>query len=339
VDARLAPTISVLLPARNAAGTLEEALGSLAAQTFEDWEAIVVDDASVDGTTDILEEWARRDRRFRLLRNLEHEGIVSSLNRAAGEARAPVLARMDADDISLPERFERQLGELRGTGAALVGCRVRYFPDDLVQGGARRYEEWLNSILSAGDHARDVFIECPVAHPTMMLRAEAFRAAGGYQDHGWPEDYDLCLRLWSAGLPIAKVPEVLFLWREHPQRASRTHPEYGLDAFYRCKAHFLRNTHLREKPALVFAAGPVGKAMARALLEEGVTLQAFVDLDPRKIGQQIYGLPVLSQPEGFSLRGKAFGLAAVGQPAGREVLRAELKAAGWIDGEDFCCVA
>src|SRR5947209_6577962 len=99
------PGLSVLIPARDASATVDEALASIQAQTFTHWEAIVVDDGSVDETPRLLEGWARRDPRFRIVRNPEPLGIVASLNRALEMASAPVVARMDADDVSLPQRF------------------------------------------------------------------------------------------------------------------------------------------------------------------------------------------------------------------------------------------
>lgn len=335
----MGPSVSILIPARNAAGTLDEALASVAGQTHPDWEALVVDDGSTDPTAEIAAGWAQRDPRFRLLRHEAPAGIVAALNRAVAEARAPVLARMDADDVSHPDRLARQLARLAQGDVHAVGCRVRYFPREQVAGGALRYEAWLNSVVSPAEHDRDIFVECPLAHPTLLVTAEALRQAGGYRPSGWAEDYDLVLRLWEAGYGMAKVPEVLFEWREGPGRTSRTQPEYSLAAMARCRAHYLRRTHLAEWPAVVFGAGPVGKSIARALLEEGAQLAAFVDLDPRKIGQTVYGVPVLSQAEGLQLRGRAFGLAAVGQPGGREELRNALRAAGWTEGVHFRCVA
>ena len=333
------PAVSVLIPARNAAATLDEALASIAAQSFEDWEAIVVDDGSTDDTPKLLETWEQRDPRFRVLRNPRQLGLVESLNRAAEAASAPVLARMDADDVSLPRRLELQLARLEVGDVDAVGCQVRYFPDEVVAGGARRYEAWLNSLTTPADHDRDIFVECPLAHPTLMLRADVFRRVGGYQNRGWGEDYDLLLRFWERGHRMAKVPEVLLHWREGPARTSRTHPDYTLDALIRCRAHYLRRTHLRDRPALIFGTGPVGKAVARALLSEGATLAGWVDLDPRKIGQVIYGARVLDQPAGLRLCGTAFGVAALGQPGARELLRGTLRDAGWKECVDFRCAA
>jgi hypothetical protein len=198
----------------------------------------------------------------------------------------------------------------------------------------------MNGLTTPEEHARDIFVECPLAHPTFMLRREVLDAVGGYRACGWPEDYDLLMRIWQRGYGLAKVPEVLLLWRESEARASRVHPDYGPDAFRRCKVHYLRETFLAGgRPALVWGAGRVGKLLARGLLAAGTALYGFVELDRRKIGQSIYGAPVLSLPEALARRGEAFGLAAVGQDGARDEIRATLQSAGWIDGQDFCCVA
>jgi glycosyltransferase involved in cell wall biosynthesis len=366
-EARMTEQISILMPARDAAATIDEAVASIVAQSYVDWELIAVDDGSQDETPAILAAWSAREPRIRVLRHDEGRGIVAALNTALAAARGPVIARMDADDISLPERLERQLGLFVAPGSWLlapgredlslpppgarsqepgaaplgaVGCRVRYFPDEAVGMGARRYEAWLNELVTPEEHARDIFVECPLAHPTFMLRRNVLETVGGYRACGWPEDYDLLLRVWQRGYAIAKVPEVLLLWRESEARASRVHPEYGPDAFRRCKVHYLRATALAGgRPALVWGAGRVGKLLAREILAAGIPLYGFVELDRRKIGQTIYGAPVFSLPEALARRGEAFGLAAVGQAGAREEIRTTLQAAGWIDGQDFCCVA
>ncbi|MFN3652982.1 MAG: glycosyltransferase [Armatimonadota bacterium] len=334
------PQLSLLIPIRNAEATVDQALGSISAQTFRDWEAILVDDGSRDDTRRLLRAWVRRDPRMRLVTHVEPRGIVESLQHALSLAAAPLLGRMDADDVSLPRRLERQVARIAEGDVAAVGCRVRYFPDETVAGGARRYETWLNSLTTPEEHDRDIFIECPLAHPTLVAQAGAVREVGGYRDPGWPEDYDLLLRLWAAGYRMAKVPEVALLWREGSRRSSRQQPQYSPEAFLRCKAHYLARTHLAEgRKPLIFGAGPVGKSIARALEAEGISPTAFVDIDPRKVGHHLYGVPVLGHPEALPLRGEAYGLVALGQPGQREVLRRVLLAAGWREGPDFRCVA
>lgn len=316
-----------------------EAIASLEAQTDPDFEVLVVDDGSTDGTPEVLSEWAGHDRRVRVLRQ-EAAGIVAALERARSVAAGTWLARMDADDVCAPTRFERQhaLMEADRTLAA-CGTGVRYFPRSEVRDGARRYEAWLNQPLSPEELERELFVECPLPHPTFFLRADAVEAAGGYREAGWAEDYDLILRLWEAGGRLARLPEVLLRWREREGRLHRTHPAYGPDAFVRCKVHYLRRTFLRgRKGAVIWGAGPVGKAFARALLAAGTPVLAFVDVDPRKIGQRVHGAPVVDTETGLTMR-SGLHLAAVGQPGARSRLREVLQAGGLRELQHFVTVA
>ncbi|MBW3535875.1 MAG: glycosyltransferase [Gemmatimonadetes bacterium] len=339
VPALSPPRVSILLPVRDGERHLEACVASLRSQTLEDWEAVVVDDGSEDATPRLLAAWADADPRVVVIRQ-EAQGLVAALERARAAAQAPLVARMDADDVALPGRLQAQMALLESDASlAVVGCRVAYFPEARIRGGARRYESWLNDLVTPDDHVRDLFVECPLAHPTFLLRRDALEAAGGYRDRGWPEDYDLLLRLWRRGGRMAKVPEVLLRWREAEGRLSRTHPAYAPAAFRRCKVHHLRRSLLRDREgAVVWGAGPTGKAFARELAVAGVPVRAFVDLDPRKIGQEIHGAPVVAPADVDRFRG-ALALGAVGQACARAEIREALEASGWVEIEDFVMVA
>lgn len=334
-----APPVSVLLPVRDAAEHLDEAARSLEAQTFADFEVVVVDDGSGDATPDILANWRARDPRVRVLRQ-EASGVVTALERARAAARGAYLARMDADDVSEPDRLAAQHALMESDpGTALCGCGVTYFPRSSVGGGSLRYERWMNACRTTDDIARNVFVECPVAHPTFFMRADAVARVGGYRDVRWPEDYDLVLRLWSAGQRLAKVPEPLLRWRESAGRLSRTDDRYSPEAFLACKVHHLRRTLLADgRKAVVWGAGPIGKSAARALRAAGAEVGAFVELNPRQLGQRIHGAPVVGIEAAFEIEG-ALHLAAVGQPGARERLRALLAGTGLEELRDFVAIA
>lgn len=312
-------------------------MASLAAQTHDEFEIVAVDDGSRDATAATLARWAARDERLQVI-STARSGLVASLQAAAAQAHAPILARMDGDDIALPERFEQQLAYLRShPDVAACGTCVRYFPRRRLRDGARRYERWLNALVTPEAIEREVFVECPIPHPTLMIRREAFDAVGGYRDCDWPEDYDLILRLYDAGYRLGKVARVLLEWRERPNRTSRTDPRYAPDAFRRLKARFL-TARSGGRPVVVWGAGPVGKAFARTLRAAGHVVTAFVDLDPRKIGQTIHDAPVIA-PGDIGRYREAYVVAAVGSPGAREEIRAALSAAGRVEGPDWCAVA
>jgi hypothetical protein len=247
---------------------------------------------------------------------------------------------MDGDDVSVPDRLAVQLAVLEEEQLDACGGRVEYFPRERVREGARRYERWLNGLVTAEAAARDVFVECPLPHPTLVVRREALEAVGGYRDRGWPEDYDLVLRLWARGARFRNVERVVLRWREHEARSSRGRREYELEAFVRAKASFLRRTLLRRYRgrAVIWGAGPVGKRFARELARQGAEMVAFVDVDPRKIGTRVYGVPVVSHSEGRALR-DALVLGAVAGEGARRQLRVLAREQGRVDGRDFVAVA
>ena len=332
------PAVSVLLPCRNADPWLEECLESLFAQRLLDFEVVAVDDGSTDSTLGLLRSMARREHRLRVLDG-EGQGLVAALNRAASEAEAPLLARMDADDVAHPDRLLAQVEFLAGhTPVAACGTAVRLFPETSLGSGYRRYETWLNGLVNEQDVLADLFVECPIAHPTLVVRKSVFFALGGYRDLDWPEDYDLVLRLHAAGMRASNLPRQLLDWRVHPERHSLRSERYAPQAFRRCKVHFLRAAFLPPgRPVVVWGAGKVGKPLARELQRQGIPVAAFVDLDPRKIGQEIHGAPVLA-PEGVESLVRdsdPYVLAAVGSPGAREEIREALDAMNLIEIDDY----
>lgn len=336
------PSISVLLPCYNAASTLAEALLSLEAQTLTDFEVMAVDDGSTDGSLEILQSWAQRDARFKFLAK-PHEGIITALNAGLAECRAGYIARMDADDRCKPERLELQAQFLNeNPETALVSCLVKGFPDEQVQDGFRIYMEWQNSLLRDADIVREIFIESPFAHPSVMFRKEWVEQTGGYQERGWPEDYDLWMRLWLAGGHFGKVPQVLFEWREASQRLTRTDNRYAMENFLRLKAHYLVQGPLQGRQAVfIWGAGMMGRRLGKQLQHREAPLAAYIDIDPKKIGHTRRGLPILSPeelPEWWRRFPKPILLAAVGTRGARPLIRARLEEYGLSEGEDwlFC---
>ena len=342
------PEVSILLPCYNAAAFLPACLASLFEQSFDRFEIVAVDDGSRDETSRLLEEGARRDRRLKVIRR-DHRGVATALRTAAEEARAPIVARMDADDICRPERLAVQVEFLRGhPEVGVVASRVRFFPRDGLTDGLLRYESWVNGLLSHEQMVRDLFVESPLPHPSVMMRRSCLDRVGGYREMGWPEDYDLWMRMARAGVRFAKASQELLLWRDWPERASRVDPRFDDESFVRLKEHFLLETFLADRrAAAIWGAGPIGKAWARRLAKKGIEVTHFVEIDPRKIGKRIHGAAVIAPSELDRIVGTPL-LVAVGAlsrganrqfVSAREEIPPQLAAAGWVDGRDFVCVA
>ncbi len=333
------PRVSVLLPVRDAAATLPEALRSLGAQTLEDHEVVAIDDGSGDGSGEILEAVAREDPRLRVRRRAAR-GLVASLNEALAAARSPLVARMDADDVAHPSRLELQAGRLAADERTdVLGCRVRWLGDASGASGMRAYVDWLNELVDHDAIVRDLFVESPLAHPSLMMRTAALRGLGGYRDFDGPEDYELWLRAHEAGLRFGKCKETLLDWRDGAARLTRTDPRYRASCFRRLKvAALLRGPLGDGRPAVLWGAGPVGKGFARALADSGRAVAAFVEVDPDKIGQQVQGAPVVGL-EGAGRFPGALHLAAVGQPGARARIRVEAARLGLAEGRDLIALA
>jgi glycosyltransferase involved in cell wall biosynthesis len=302
------------------------------------FEVTVVDDHSTDGSRELLEAWVSAGPGRRLVPS-EGTGLVDALNTGLRVARAPLIARMDADDIAHPRRLELQRAFLHTrTDVAVVGSLVESFPRPHVQEGYRIYERWLNALVTPDAIARAMYIESPLPHPSVMFRGDLVRAAGGYRAGPFPEDYDLWLRLHRAGHRFAKVPEILLRWRDHPARASRQDPRYAREAFLALKAHHLARGPLVGKRAYVWGAGRIGRILGRALIREGAVVGGYLDIDPRKIGRRLRGRPV-GGPGDLPAPGSGVLLAAVGVRDARILIRRRAEAGGYREGVDFFAVA
>jgi glycosyltransferase involved in cell wall biosynthesis len=332
----VAPRVSVLIPVRDARPYLEVALASVARQTFRDFEALCLDDGSSDGSSGILA--SLRDPRFRVL-SPGRVGLVAALNMLRAEARAPLLARFDADDAMHPRRLEAQVLYLDAhEGVGAVASLVRHFPRQEVKGGNLRYEAWLNSLVTPEEIERNLLVESPLPHPSVTMRAGLLDSCGGYRDVGHPEDYDLWLRAWALGFRFGKVARVLHFWRDHARRLTRTDPRYSVEAFLRAKSEALLKGPLAGgRTFVVWGAGMLGRRLTRLLVRAGRPPAALLDVDPRKIGRTRHGRPVVP-PEALK-PGSALVLGAVGAAGARETIRARLLEAGLLETRDFWMVA
>jgi hypothetical protein len=209
------PLVTVLLPVRDGARYLDAALDSIRGQSLADIEILAVDDGSRDATPALLARHAAKDPRLRVLAR-PAEGLVAALNLGLAAARAPLVARMDADDVAAPERLARQAAAFAARPAlAALGTACRLIDAEGVPQGMLRFPEAPEAVHAALRHAN-----C-LAHPTVMLRRDAVLALGGYRPaFEMAEDYDLWLRL-SERHEVANLAEPLLDYREHPRQASR----------------------------------------------------------------------------------------------------------------------
>jgi len=227
-QSRSAPPLSVVMPVHNALPYLDEAVESILAQTFTDFEFIILDDGSTDGSGERLRQWASRDSRIRLLSANQRLGPVGSSNTVAQSARAPFVARMDADDIAYPNRLREELELLRSDDAIGVVASL----SDVIDARDRKLREPEIWRLAR----RSLFV--PFAHGAMMYRRELFDRLGGYrsQCEFW-EDQDLISRM-AAESKVLVIPHALYKVRQSSSStrvgAATDRIEHSLDLMYRC---------------------------------------------------------------------------------------------------------
>ena len=210
------PAVSLLMSVYNGLPHLGAAVESILGQTFTDFEFVIIDDGSKDGSTEHLRRYADLDPRIVLV-SRANKGLIASLNEAAALARAPLLARMDADDVSHPTRFARQVEAFASRpGLIALGTWVRF-----IDASGRVTGPGEGSPVGEAAVA-NAFVEGTgfVAHPTLMMRREAFEAVGGYRAaYLHAEDLDLLYRLSFAGT-IDNLPEHLLDYRTHEHNVS-----------------------------------------------------------------------------------------------------------------------
>ncbi|MEN9799204.1 MAG: hypothetical protein RL653_2900 [Pseudomonadota bacterium] len=334
-------TVSVLLPVRNAVSTLGTAVQSVLPELGPGDELVAVDDGSTDGSGERLRAWAASDGRIRVVPG-PGRGIAAALNAGLAACRGRFVARMDADDESLPGRIRESVAALEAdVRLAAVGTQVEIFREDQpVSPNMRAYEAWMNGLTTPGQLFHERLVESPLCHPASTVRAELLRAVGGYADDGMPEDYGLWLELLGLGHALVNLPEVLFRWRDHASRLTRTDDRYAPRAHLRLKArHLARHPDIRAAGrCALLGAGRTGLALSRELRALGVETAFFADVHPRRIGTRIEGVPVVS-PDALRGPSGVHLVAAAGSKGARAELRALLGARGYLEGEHFTCAA
>jgi glycosyltransferase involved in cell wall biosynthesis len=336
------PKVSVTMPCYNCESTVGAAIESILSQTFEDLELVAVDDGSADNTVEILKDYASRDSRLKPL-FLEHQGVVGAANAAIEAASGTYIARMDADDKALPERIKKQADLLDSDPeTGLTACRVGFGGDRDKNGGYAHYVDWINTLVDAEEISLNRFVEFPFANPSIMMRRELISQYGPFRDGDFPEDYELVLRWLEAGVKMRKVDEELLIWNDPPDRLSRNHPKYTVEAFYGIKSEYLfrwLQRRIGPYPKVgIIGSGRTSRKRYRILESMGVETAFYVDVDPRKVGMFIHGKKVLHREE-IPPAGETFLLSYVASWGARDEVARFLDDRGYVIGRDYLLVS
>lgn len=280
--------ISVLMPVKNATPYLEECLESILDQSEEHWELIAIDDHSTDHSLQILKAYAERESRIRVEVN-NGNGIIPALQLAYQLSSGELIHRMDADDRMPSEKLSCLKNILINHGRGVVATgKIKYFSDLGISDGYAKYENWLNHLSEKDCHWQEIYKECVIASPAWMLWRSDFEHCGAFNNHIYPEDYDLVFRIYKSNFKVIASSQIVHLWRDHPQRTSRNHPHYQQNAFFEIKLHyFLQLDYQKNRELILWGAGKKGKLMAKLLQKEQLTF-LWVSNNPNKYGQKIY---------------------------------------------------
>ena len=330
------PEVSVVLPVFNADRTIARAVHSILDQTLHEIEVIVVDDGSTDATAAVVREI--RDPRLRLIQ-CEHRGVAVATNAATELAVAPIIARMDADDFSYPQRLQKQLQLLHKQNLDVVGCQVRILNElSSISLSMNRYERWINEETLDGEQISALrFVEFPLVNPTILARRGYFEME--FRDSDVPEDYDLMLRAAAQGMRFGKVNEVLFDWTDHPGRLTRNDSRYTLDAFMRCRQSHLLAGPLRDVGCVdLWGAGETGKHWLRWLKTQNIHVRRGYDINDRKVNNTIHGVRISHPTEMPAADGTPL-IIAVGAENARTLTQPQIVSRGYMSGVDAWFVA
>lgn len=335
--------ISVIMPVRNAGRYLEDAVASILNQSYLNIELILVDDHSVDNAIELLPGHLSKDIRLKRFISEGH-GVVAAMATGYRHSQGMYLARMDADDIALPWRLEKQFNFLQQFPEIdIAGGQIKIIAEAGIDQGFLLYEQWLNSLCSPDDIERELFIESPIPNPTAFFRRECYEALNGYHDSEWAEDYDIFLRAHAAGFKMGKPEGVLLQWRDHDKRLTHCDSRYENKLFMKAKAYYLAHSDyfLENRKAIIWGTGPTGIYFHDILTSHNVEVISFIDVNPRRVGGIKRGLPVyhFTEIKEYTRDKDALIVGAVGARGARKKMRQALVEMGKEEGMDFLFAA
>ncbi len=274
--------VSVILPFYNAEKTLKRAIESILRQSFTDFELLLVNNNSTDASLNIVTELAKTDSRITIF-NESEQGVAHAMNCGMQNSHGKFISRMDADDISYPERLEKQVRFLtQNTEIDFIGSEVKYVSYDNNTKGFQRFVDWVNFFHTPEEIENNRFVEIPVVNPTIMFRRELFEKLGGCFEGDFPEDYEMQLRYLDAGVKMFKLPEPLLEWHDSPGRLTRTDLRYSSEAFFKTKATYFKKwseIHNRFHPEIwIWGAGRKTRQRSSFLKNEGLQEKGRIDI-------------------------------------------------------------
>lgn len=333
------PKVSVILPFYNAVETLSRAIESISNQSLLDFECILINNNSTDGSVVIAEDWAKNDRRFTLIHE-NRQGVMFASNSGSKMARGEYIARMDADDVSYPNRLKLQSEFLDANpeNGAVSGL-VKHIGDPDTTKGFARYVDWVNSVKSYEEVLHHQFVESVIVNPSAMWRKSVAEEFGMYESGDFPEDYEMWLRWLSKGVKISKLGEMVLDWYDSENRITRTNRIYRDAAFYQIKTKYLAKWLSKNNPfhpkIAVWGASRISRRRARLLEQHGIEIECYIDTkrEVRQLDRPVFYYTEVPPPS------ELFILTYIKQMNARDEIQVFLHSKGYQEGVNYLLVS
>jgi len=329
------PLVSIIMAAKDTAPYLKECMDSILAQTYPLWELIAVNDHSSDETPEILAHYAQVDGRIRAFHS-NRPKLIPTLKEGYPHAKGVLLNRMDSDDRMPHDKLEVMVNEWlnHGKGHVVAGGTQHFVDEGEVGGGFLRYEEWLNEVARSNTHWQQIYQECVIPSHCWLMHRDDFEAVGGFEPEIYPEDYDLCFRMYQHGLKVVGLDKILHHWRDRSNRISRTWHEYKDNRYYDMKLHYFYQIDRRtNRPLVIWGAGRNGKDLVKRVLDYEPNIHWVCD-NERKIGQDVYGIIMQSFSDIPAMKSPQI-LIAVTSPIEKLLIRRQLDEWGKRPVQDY----
>lgn len=332
------PRVTVILPFFNAEKTIRRAIKSIALQSFQDFECILINNNSTDNSVSIAQNESENDKRFILIHE-NKQGVMFASNTGSKKACGEYIARMDADDEAYPNKLKLQADFLdTNHDYGAVAGMVKHISHSENTKGFARYVNWVNSVQSYTEILNSMFIESPIVNPSAMWRRKVAEKYGMYRHGDFPEDYEMWLRWLSEGVKINKLQETVLKWYDSDTRLTRTHSIYSDRAFYKIKTKYLANWLQKNNPhhpkIAVWGASRISRRRARLLKQYGIEIEFYIDIKRERIlEEEVVYYTEIPSPE------KVFILTYIKQMNARSEIQDFLHSKGYKEGQNYLLVS